>query len=202
MLPRSQHSVAVSLARIIAATRDIIHYTARFVNTFFQKNPVFFPAAPAPAESICGRPVLSGARAQTGAVHARFARLFNAWLAVLLRRFAFDHTCLWLRFRKRESDGEEWSAHRRWRFYCGVLRSITPVFGRASGSGNAMAKGETCTGAGGSAAAFCVRSRLSFSSLRKKRRLAMCHVSIPPWVGIVTGAFSNAVRLSGWFGSL
>ena len=45
MLPRSQHSVAVSLARIIAATRDIIHYTARFVNTFFQKNSDFFCAA-------------------------------------------------------------------------------------------------------------------------------------------------------------
>ncbi|MDY2871450.1 MAG: hypothetical protein SOT57_02815, partial [Eubacteriales bacterium] len=39
------HSVAVSLARIIAATRDIIHYTARFVNTFFQKNSDFFRAA-------------------------------------------------------------------------------------------------------------------------------------------------------------
>ena len=70
MLPRSQHSVAVSLARIIAATRDIIHYTARFVNTFFQKNSDFFCAAEP-------RPTRRESPLPSGAVRAFSARVYR-----------------------------------------------------------------------------------------------------------------------------
>ena len=88
MLPRSQHSVAVSLARIIAATRDIIHYTARFVNTFFQKKIPIFSAPPNRA--------LRGVKARFHpAQSGRFQRLCIGSLKVsarenpvLLRRFA------------------------------------------------------------------------------------------------------------------
>ena len=48
----------------------------------------------------------------------------------------------------------------------------------------------------------CVRSRLLFDALRQAERLAGGCVSIPPWVGIAGSAFSMAVRLSGFVGSL
>ena len=54
----------------------------------------------------------------------------------------------------------------------------------------------------GSVAAFCLGSRLSFSSLRKKKRPAICCVPIPAWVGIAIRAFSSVVRLSGGVSSL
>ena len=38
--------------------------------------------------------------------------------------------------------------------------------------------------------------------MRKKRRLAGCYVSIPPWVGIASRAFSNVIRLSNLLSSL
>ena len=49
----------------------------------------------------------------------------------------------------------------------------------------------------------CVRfTPVSFPLSGKERRLAMCCVSILPWVGIAIRAFSNDVRLSDVVGSL
>ena len=45
-------------------------------------------------------------------------------------------------------------------------------------------------------------SRLLFAAGRQTGRLAMCCVPIPPWVGIAIRAFSKAMRLSGFVGSL
>ena len=48
----------------------------------------------------------------------------------------------------------------------------------------------------------CVRSRLLFAAWRQTGRLAGGCVPIPPWVEIAGSAFSMAVRLSGFVGSL
>ena len=51
--------------------------------------------------------------------------------------------------------------------------------------------------------AFCVCfTPVSFPLSGKERRLAGGYVSIPPWVGIASSAFSNVMRLSDFVGSL
>ena len=92
--------------------------------------------------------------------------------------------------------GGGWSAGRG-RFCWNVLRSVRARF-------EVLARRlvfdlcPACVSIGMS----CVRSRLLFAAWRQTGRLAGGCVSIPPWVEIAGSAFSMAVRLSGFVGSL